>query len=295
MPEGRRTLAAAVASLAADFSAAGIPDAEIDARLLALAAADASRLDLIRAPDRRLSPGQEQRIALFRQRRLAREPVSRILGRREFWSLDLEVTPAVLDPRPETELLVEASLEYLRRDGLDRRPVTLLDLGTGSGAILIALLKELPLATGIGVDASVDAIVVARRNAHRHVVAERARFVAGNWADPVEARVDLIVSNPPYLTSVEIDGVAPEVREFDPRVALDGGIDGLKTYRAVVAAWQRLGWPAMLLEIGATQSDQVSELIYQYGDSCARIEIGLRHDLAGLPRIVTALPQKHFP
>ncbi|MFO1170668.1 MAG: peptide chain release factor N(5)-glutamine methyltransferase [Hyphomicrobiaceae bacterium] len=295
MPEGGRTLAGAVSSLAAELRAAGIPDPEIDARLLVLAAAGATRLELIRTPDKPLSPTQDERLAIFGKRRRAHEPVSRILGRREFWTLDLEVTPAVLDPRPETELLVEAALDYVRLAGRDRHRLTILDLGTGSGAILIALVRELPSAFGIGVDASVDALEVARRNAERHGVGHRARFVAGNWADAIGRKVDLIVSNPPYLTTAEIDGVAPEVREFDPRAALDGGADGLEAYRAVVAAWQRLGQPAMLLEIGATQAAQVSEIIQKYSDVSSKPAIGLRRDLAGLPRIVTALPQIHFP
>ncbi len=295
MPEGGRTLAGAASSLAAELRAAGIPDPEIDARLLVLAAALATRLDLIRTPDTRLSPAQEQRLALFTQRRLAHEPVSRILGRRAFWSLDLEVTPAVLDPRPETELLVETALDYVRRAGRDRHPLTILDLGTGSGAILIALLRELPSAFGIGVDASVGALLVARRNAERHAVGHRARFLTGNWADAIGSKVDLIVSNPPYLTTAEIDGVAPEVRDYDPRAALDGGADGLEAYRAVVAAWQRLGQPAMLLEIGAAQAVQVSEIIQEVCYINSKPDIGLRRDLAGLPRIVTALPQNHFP
>jgi release factor glutamine methyltransferase len=295
MPEGGQTLAGAVSTLAAAFRAAGISDPEIDARLLVLAAAGATRLDLIRTPDTRLSPAQEQRLAAYGQRRLAHEPVSRILGRREFWSLDLEVTPAVLDPRPETELLVEGALDYLRRAGRDRQPLTILDLGTGSGAILIALVRELPSVFGIGVDASIEALRVARRNAERHGVGDRARFVAGNWADAIGGKVDLIVSNPPYLTTAEIGGVAPEVRDFDPRAALDGGADGLDAYRAVVAAWQRLGQPPMLLEIGATQGVQVSGIIGESSVSGAKPDVGLRRDLAGLPRIVTAMPHNHFP
>lgn len=295
MPEAPRSLAAAVAALAADFRGAGIEAADRDARILVLAAAGLDRLDLLRDPDRLLDSKSETQLTAYRQRRLSREPVSRILGRREFWSLDLEVTPDVLDPRPETELLVEAALDYLREQKRQGDRLTILDLGTGSGAILIALLRELPHAFGIGVDMSPDAVVVARRNAVRHGVGERASFIVGNWAEAIAGPVDLIVSNPPYLLTAEIAEAACEVRDYDPVLALDGGTDGLTAYRIVVAAWQRLGAPPMLLEIGASQSDLVVDMIEEKHDLTTKIAVAVDHDLAGLPRLVAALPQAHFP
>lgn len=295
MPEGGRTLRQAIASLADDFRQASVPDPEVDARLLVLAAAGADRLDLIREPGRALSPPQEARLAHYRQRRIAREPASRILGRREFWSLDLEVTPDVLDPRPETEMLVAATLDYLRRQKRQGDRLTILDLGTGSGAILISLLRELPRAFGVGVDVSESAARVARRNAERHAVGERAKVVIGDWAEAITGPVDVIVSNPPYLTTAEIGAAAREVRDYDPRRALDGGADGLSAYRAVVAAWQRLRHPPMLLEIGSTQGDDIVDIIKKNCHDAIELEVTVGTDLAGLPRIVAALPHTAFP
>ncbi len=176
MPDAPRTVGAAVAGLAVELAAAGIENAAVDARILVLAAAGLDRLAVLRDPEVRLDSSAEGRLANYRRRRLGREPVSRILGRREFWSLDFEVTPDVLDPRPDTETLIEAALSFLKRAGLDRKPIRILDLGTGSGAILVSLLHELPAAFGIGVDRSARALEVARRNAIRHGVGQRSAW-----------------------------------------------------------------------------------------------------------------------
>jgi release factor glutamine methyltransferase len=284
-----------MAELAVELRTVGVESADVDARMLVLAAAGVGRLDLVRDPTLLLDAAGEERLARHRLRRLDREPVARILGRREFWGLELEITPSVLDPRPDTETLVEAALSYLRHAGLDRRPVHIVDLGTGSGAILIALLHALPMALGVGVDYSFAAIGVARRNALRHGLAARAIFVRGDWATAFAGPVDLLVANPPYLRTAEIGAAGPEVRCFDPPAALDGGIDGLSAYRAIVADWQRLERPPLLLEVGVTQAEAVLDLLRHSGPTLPGTACGTIRDMAGKERIVAVLPQLHFP
>lgn len=295
MPDGPRTVGVAIAGLAAELAVAGIENADVDARILVLAAAGLDRLAMLRDPDVNLDPSAEVRLAAFRQRRLAREPVSRILGHRAFWRLDFEVTPDVLDPRPDTETLIEAALAFLKRAGLDRKPTRILDLGTGSGAILVSLLHDLPVAFGVGVDRSAKALEVARRNAARNGVGSRSAWVLGDWCEALAGPFDLIVSNPPYLTTAEIGTVEPEVSGHDPRLSLDGGMDGLAAYRAVVAGWQRLGSPPLLLEVGATQAGQVSDLLGRLTMRFPPLEITIVPDLAGKERVVATLPQIRFP
>lgn len=295
MPKKPRTIRAVIREFATELAQAGIEDADTDARRLVLAAAGIDSLDLIRDRDRTLGKAEEAALALYRRRRLAREPVARIFGRRAFWSLDLDVTPDVLDPRPDTETLVEAALEFLRRAGLDRQPLRILDLGTGSGAILIALLRELKVAFGVGLDRSAAALEVARRNAAKHGVACRSGWVQGNWCDAVAGRIDLIVSNPPYLATAEIGVAEPEVARYDPPASLDGGPDGLNAYRAIVASWQRLGQPPIFLEVGATQATQVSDLLRELTKSGSPPTVRVTSDLAGKERVVAALPQIRFP
>jgi release factor glutamine methyltransferase len=295
MPDGPTSAAAAITELGSELAAAGIETAIIDARLLVLAAAGLERLDLVREPGLKLSEAAWRRLAGMRARRLDREPVSRILGRREFWSLDLEVTPAVLDPRPDTETLVEATLDHVRQSGRDRQPMRVLDLGTGSGAVLLALLSELPMAFGVGVDCSSAALEVARRNADRTGVGNRTALLCASWTSAIEGPIDIIVANPPYLASAEIRETEPEVARFDPWGALDGGADGLDAYRAIVAGWQRLGRPAMFLETGASQAGLVIELIKEYACDSSDFHIEHRLDLAGRERVVAALPQFGFP
>ncbi|MEZ5926341.1 MAG: peptide chain release factor N(5)-glutamine methyltransferase [Hyphomicrobiaceae bacterium] len=295
MPEGRRSLPEAIAGLTAELRAAGIETAALDARLLVLDAAAVDRLDLLRAPNRTLDGAAETRLADHRRRRLQREPVSRIVGHREFWSLGFEVTPDVLDPRPETEGLVEAALNIARAMDGDRRSLHIVDLGTGSGAILAALLTELPAARGIGVDRSWAALEVARRNTDRLGVGQRASFVQGNWLDAIGGPVDLVVANPPYLTRRELSEAEPEVRDFDPHLALDGGGDGLTAYRAIVAGWQRLGRPPVVLEIGAHQARSVIDLFRKLQLGLPDSAIRCIPDLAGRDRVVAVEPQFHFP
>ncbi len=264
------TVAGARRAWANKFRACGIDSPELDARMLvghalgldhaALAAAAAARS---------LNIDEENAIGALAQRRLAREPVARILGWKEFWSLPLRVDASTLVPRPETETVVEAALAAIDADGLRSRPLRIADLGTGCGAILLALLSELPHALGVGTDASAAALSVARDNASRLGLA-RARFVACDVAAALRGPFDLIVSNPPYIASADIATLAPEVRDFEPRRALDGGADGLDFYRAIAAAAPALLAPGgvLIVELGAGQAQAVGAF-FAAGGACA--------------------------
>jgi release factor glutamine methyltransferase len=215
-------------------------------------------------------------------RRAAHEPVSRIVEHRHFWTLNLSVTPDTLDPRPDTETLIEAAVAAIP----DRKtPLTILDLGTGTGALLIALLAEYPEATGIGVDLSPGALAVAKSNAESHGVGGRAAFRQGSWVDGVAGPFDLIASNPPYIEQGDLAGLPPEVREHDPVLALDGGADGLDAYRAIIPALAALmtGSSLAILEIGEGQGDDVVAIAQANGlKSTER-----RRDLGGIERALS--------
>ena len=278
--QSETTRQAAIARLAAAFAAAGLETPVLDARLLVCAAAGIDHADLVRDPG--LPLGQCAALAAaYGARRMGRVPVSRIIGTREFWGLPFAVTPEVLDPRADTETLVEAALAALP----DRaRPLRILDLGTGSGALLCALLNEYPHATGIGVDLSPAACAIARANLAGLGLAARGSIVNGGWGAALPHRFDLVVSNPPYVESATIAALAPEVRDHDPLVALDGGGDGLDCYRDIV-----LLLPALLLagglavlEAGAGQGPAIAALaLAQKFDF-----IELRNDLGGIGRAV---------
>ncbi|WP_131113143.1 peptide chain release factor N(5)-glutamine methyltransferase [Lichenihabitans psoromatis] len=217
-------------------------------------------------------------------RRLAREPVFRIIGRREFWGLDLAIDAAVLDPRPDTETIVSAALRALSARRAE--PLRILDLGTGSGAILLALLTELPGATGLGIDVSDAACAMARANVADCRMSDRAEIRQGVWTDRLSGRFDLIVSNPPYIETAVIDTLEPEVRQHDPRLALDGGPDGLDAYRAICPAVPAILAESgvLVLEIGAGQASDVSRLIERSGMTMIRTE----RDLGGHDRALVA-------
>ena len=276
--------AAALRRLAAALAANGIEDPALDARLLVCAAAQITHADLVRDPDLELGEVTARRLEDFAARRIAREPVSRILGSRGFWDLDLLVTAAVLDPRPETETLVEAALEALA----ERREAALhiVDLGTGSGALLCALLSEFPAATGVGIDLSVAACAVARRNLVRCGLAGRGEIHHGDWAAAEGRRFDLAIANPPYIVSEMICALAPEVRDHDPRLALDGGADGLDATRAIADLLPRIlaADGLAILETGAGQGEAVRALVQRAGLTAA----APRRDLAGRARAVVA-------
>ncbi len=259
-----------------------VPDAALEARLLVAAATRLERIDLIRDPGRRLGEEASNRLAHFLERRIAHEPVSRILGSRGFWTLDVTISPAVLDPRPDTETLIEVALRLCA----DRRnePLRIVDLGTGSGAILCALLTEFPQATGVGVDLSPAACVVAQTNLDRNGLGERGRIMESNWAEGLDERFDLVVSNPPYIESLMIEALDPDVRDFDPRLALDGGPDGLAAYRAIGGDLDRiLKRDALaIFETGVRQTAKVTKLMTGMGLEA----LGTWNDLGSNDRIV---------
>ena len=272
--------------LAQAFRTAGIEDADVDARLLVGHALHLDRARLIAQSDRILEAREINVISALAARRLKREPVSRILGRKEFWSIALAITPDVLVPRPETETVVEGALDFVVRGGLRMEKLRILDIGTGSGALLLALLRELPNATGTGTDISTGALKVARENAARCGVEGRCTFVVCDIASVVEGPFDLLVSNPPYIAHDEITSLAPEVKNYDPTVALDGGDDGLAAYRAIAADAKRLLAPGarMFVELGAGQEAAVRDLFTNVG-----LTAGIaRTDLAGIPRVLGA-------
>ncbi len=277
-PETARRL---IAEARRSFEAAAIATAALDARLLLQHAAHLAHEEIAADADRAIDAAAAQRFRALVARRAAREPVSRILGEREFHGRGFEVTPAVLDPRPDTETLIDAALARRPRPGAKR----LLDLGTGSGAIIVSLLAEWPDATGVATDLSAAALAVAERNAGRHKVNGRVGFVHGNWFEGVAGHFDLILSNPPYIPLGEIAGLAADVRDFDPPRALDGGPDGLEAFRRIAAGAGGHLAPGgvVLVEIGAGQSAAVEAIFAATGLTCQ----GRARDLGGHIRCLT--------
>jgi release factor glutamine methyltransferase len=279
-------LSEALQLVAHAFRAAGIEDADVDARVLAGHALHLDRARLISQADRVLEAREINAISGLAARRLKREPVSRILGRKEFWSLALAVTPDVLVPRPETETVVEGALDFVVRGGLRMEKLRILDIGTGSGALLVALLNELPNATGIGTDISRAALDAARVNVTTLGFENRCSLISCDMAAGVEGQFDLVVSNPPYVARGDIASLAPEVRDYDPKMALDGGDDGLAAYRSISADAKRLLAPGgrLFVELGAGQEPAVRKLFTNAG-----LAVGVaRNDLAGTPRVLGA-------
>jgi release factor glutamine methyltransferase len=254
---------------------------ELDARLLLCHAAGLSHEAYVAGLNDALAPDAAARFGAYVERRLGGEPVSRIVGVREFYGRPFRIDASTLDPRPDTETLIEAALALAGREG----PLRLLDLGTGSGCILITLLAELPHATGIGIDKSLPALDLARANAQALGVGDRARFMAGDWLDAVEGIFDLVVANPPYLSAADMAGLSREVGAHDPRDALDGGPDGLFAYRRIAPHLGKVLRPGgiALFEIGHTQAEAVSRLLSEGG---LTLEERPWRDLAGRPRVV---------
>jgi release factor glutamine methyltransferase len=272
-----------IARLAARLAEAGIEEARAEAWLLLAAATGRARAELVAGLSLDLGLAAQARLEELLRRRLAREPMAYILREKEFWSLPFAVGPEVLIPRPESETLVEAALARIP----DRAaPLRILDLGTGSGCLLLALLFELPNATGIGVDASAAAVAVAEANARRLGVAHRATFLEREWGRGLDGPFDLIVGNPPYVRQPDWPGLQPEVRDFEPPAALLAGADGLEAYRALAPDSVRLLATdgVLVLEIGQAQGDAVTAILAAHGLDV----VEHRRDLAGIERCLVA-------
>jgi len=279
------TAGAAVDFVTRRLAALGIETARLDARVLVanILAVDPARV--FSHPETPLDTPEREALSALLGRREAREPVARIVGEKEFWSLPFAITADTLVPRPETETVVEAVLDFCP----DRtRPLRVLDLGTGSGCLLVALLTEFPNAEGIGTDSSEGALTTARRNADRNDVGDRARFQLTDWCtglDPCTgAGFDIVVSNPPYIAEAEIDGLAPEVSRYEPKAALTAGTDGLDAYRCILAGITDVmaAGAAAVFEVGVGQAANVERMARDHGLET----IGGKLDLAGIERVV---------
>ncbi len=287
--EPMRTVGEIQAETRARLEAACADTAALDARLLVMHVLSIGHEVLIGYPDRLVASCDQRTILELTERRCAGEPISRIAGVREFYGRRFQITPATLDPRPDTETVVEAVLEAAGAIWPADTPLRVLDLGTGSGALLITLLAEWPQAQGVGTDFCQDALDVAQANAQAHGVASRCRFVRSDWLEEVEGRFDIIVSNPPYIRRADLDGLAVGVKDYDPRLALDGGPDGLDAYRLIaegIGGFLSLGG-FVTMEIGEDQAEQVAGIFQAVGLGMHDDLPWLRRDLAGRPRVVT--------
>ena len=275
-------------ALAQAFRERGLATPELDARVLVSAACELSREAFALHQDRPVRARARETAEAYRQRRLDGEPVSRILGEREFWGLPFRLNAHVLDPRADTETLVAAVLELAAEEPRNPAPLSILDLGTGTGCVLLSLLNELPLARGIGCDRDWHAVRTAQDNAARIGVESRARFFRGSWLDAVSATFDFVVSNPPYIRSGDIADLPVEVAHHDPYSALDGGADGLAAYTAISMRSDDVlapgGWA--LFEVGAGQAQDVIDILEPGFASSPGFEARVWCDLAGIERCV---------
>ncbi|MDX2317186.1 MAG: peptide chain release factor N(5)-glutamine methyltransferase [Hyphomicrobiaceae bacterium] len=283
-----QTVEAALLAAARTLREGGIETASLDGRLLLCHASGLTHEALIARNREALPPEAVTLLEGYVARRLQGEPVSRIKENKEFYGRCFEIDAHTLDPRPDTETLIEATLALVTKKGWQDRPLRLLDLGTGSGCILLTLLSELPRAHGVGADISAGALRRAAENASRLGLTDRVQFIASDWFDGVSGQFDLVLSNPPYIESAEIAGLAREVAGFDPLIALDGGVDGLNAYRRIAqnvpGALQNGG--QLVVEIGPTQAEAVVDI---FGGAGLNIEEdGVRFDLAGRARCVLA-------
>ena len=277
-------------ALARRLARDGIETAMLDAEILLRHVTGWSRETLLRAPEAVLDTLQQQRLAELGERRRRGVPIARLIGHREFWSLEFLLSDETLVPRPESETLIETALKGGGKDDSLR----LLDLGTGCGCLLLSLLHEYRRSRGLGVDISAGAVATARRNAERLGLKDRARFQTGSWNmcmdNIIGERFDILVSNPPYIRSGEIGGLQKEVREHDPQIALDGGSDGMDSLRTIIAAAPKLLRPngRLLLEIGAGQSGE----IVSFMENQAFQKIRKHKDLAGIDRVIEGVSPK---
>jgi release factor glutamine methyltransferase len=276
----------AVAAASARLAVAGIEDSRREARLILGLALGVEPAAVLGYPERPLDAVAAARFASLVRRREAREPFSRLAGKRGFWTLELALSPETLDPRPDSETLIRAVLDRFPRES----PLSVLDLGTGSGCLLLAVLSEYANASGTGVDRQAGAVEIARRNAAALGLAQRAQFVVDHWAASLETRVDVILANPPYIPSDLIDRLAPEVARYEPRAALDGGGDGLTAYRELAPALRRLlkASGCAFIELGAGQGPAVAAIMARHGLALA----DMVRDLAGIERCAIFTPEK---
>jgi release factor glutamine methyltransferase len=284
------TVGELVQSATERLQSAGIESARWDAERLVAHQINQPRLALYAHPERAVSIGLERAVLNTVDRRSRREPLQYLLGYQEFWGLSLQIGPEVLIPRPETEMLVEEAVGFLPRGFPHSIPV-IADIGTGSGCLAVALAKEFPDARVFATDLSSGALAMASRNAGIHDVGDRIEFLQGNLWEPLVSRglagrIHLLVSNPPYIPSNDLNGLQPEIRDFEPRLALDGGADGLDVYRPLLAGCINLLAPkgGILLELGANQSGAVEKLARDAGLEVQRIT----RDGAGIPRVLVA-------
>lgn len=273
-------------ALAARLQSAGIEQPALDARLLVGAALRLDLTGMVTQAARQLAPEEAARLEAYAKRRLAHEPVARILSAREFWGLPFQLSEATLVPRPDTETVVELALEIFHERQASHQ-LRIADIGTGSGAILLALLHEIPGAFGVGTDLSLTALNTARDNAAALGLADRASFVACSYAAALRGPFDLVVSNPPYIPSAEIPKLSIEVREHDPHLALDGGNDGYDAYRALIpqAAERLAPGGALIVEAGQGQARNIETLLTA---AALVVDRSPKADLAGIPRAVSA-------
>ena len=284
---GEQTWGGAAATAAACLAAAGISDARREARLILALALGVEPAVVLGYPERALDAAAAARFDSLIRRRESREPFSRLAGKRAFWTLELALSPETLDPRPDSETLIRAVLDRIA----DREsPLRVLDLGTGSGCLLLALLSEYPNATGIGVDRLLGAVATARRNAAAAGLSGRAHFLAGHWGEALDMAVDVILSNPPYIPSEIIETLAPEVARYEPHEALSGGADGLEGYRELAPEVRRLlkAGGAAFIELGAGQTGPVAAIMGQRGLVLAEVA----RDFAGIERCAVITPEK---
>jgi release factor glutamine methyltransferase len=293
-PDEGLTLGRAIQVVSQVFGEAGLVTAQLDARLLAAEACGLSREESIVRTGLPLQEGDLNQLSGFAARRLAGEPVSRIVGRREFWGLSFHISSAVLDPRPETELLAETVRDHIEAKGLLHAPLRILDLGTGSGCLLGALLSELRHGHGIGIDRSEAALGVARENLSRLGLLDRAAFLCGDWMSAIGGTAfDVIVSNPPYIARSEICQLETGVKAYDPLLALDGGEDGLDAYRTFLPQACAALRPGGLLvcETGYRQGRAVFDIMKRSAPNNGLIEAKVLTDLGGIERAVAGVRQ----
>ncbi len=277
------TLGTVVQAASARLKAAGIDNPRLDARLIVAHALGCQVEDALIHPERAVDAAACNRIAAMLERRIMREPVSHILGQREFWSMPFLVSADTLTPRPDTEILIEAVLAKLNAEQREQ-PLSILDLGVGSGCIILSLLSELPSAMGLGIDASEAALDVAKSNAKALDLSARVKFSTGNWTRGLDGPFDIVVSNPPYIPAGDIDALEPEVATYEPRLALDGGEDGLEAYRDIACDLGRILAPGGMagFEVGIHQAEDVAVILRECGFDAVEIH----QDLGGVSRVV---------